>query len=76
VSIPANIAEGHRRPRQAYLNHLSIALGSHAELETLIELAVRLGVTTPEAARPVQELTAEVGRLTHGLARSLNKTEG
>ena len=75
VSIPANIAEGHNRPRQAYLNHLSIALGSQAELETHIELAVRLGLATPEAARPVQELAEQAGRLLHGLVRSLSKTQ-
>ncbi len=76
VSIPSNTAEGHNRPRQAYLNHLSIALGSRAELETQVELAIRLGLTTPEAARPVQELAEQVGRLLHGLVRSLNRSDG
>ena len=38
VSIASNIAEGHsRRTRQAYLNHLSIALGSQSEVETQID---------------------------------------
>jgi four helix bundle protein len=33
VSIPSNIAEGHgRRSTKAYLNHVSIAIGSQAEL--------------------------------------------
>jgi four helix bundle protein len=35
VSVASNIAEGHsRRTLQAYLNHLSIALGSQSDLET------------------------------------------
>jgi four helix bundle protein len=34
VSIPSNIAEGSRRKTPGYVNHLVIALGSHAELDT------------------------------------------
>ena len=43
VSIPTNIAEGFRRnyPKE-YRQFLSIALGSCAELETLIEIACQL----------------------------------
>ena len=76
VSIPSNLAEGHsRRSRQASANHVGIALGSQAELETQIALAVRLDfVSQPEAA-PVLELAAEVGRLLHGLVRSLENAD-
>ena len=34
TSIPFNIAEGWARPTRVYINHLSIALGSEAELKT------------------------------------------
>ena len=48
ISIPANIAEGHsRRTTRAYLNHVSVAIGSQAELETHIELSQRLGYIKP-----------------------------
>jgi len=41
VSVVSNIAEGHsRQSRAAYLNHLSIALGSQADVETQIELSL------------------------------------
>ncbi len=43
VSIPSNIAEGrHRQHSKEFLQHLSIAYGSLAELETHIQIAERL----------------------------------
>ena len=76
VSIPSNLAEGHnRRSRRAFANHVGIALGSQAELETQIELAVRLQLASQDAAAPVQALAAEVGRLLHGLVRSLENSD-
>ncbi len=72
VSIPSNIAEGHnRRSRGAFSNHVGIALGSQAELETQVELAVRLGFVDAVAAEPTRSAAAEVGRLLHGLAAAL-----
>jgi len=45
VSIPSNIAEGHcRRSTRAYLNHVSIALGSHGEFATCMDVAARARV--------------------------------
>jgi four helix bundle protein len=43
ISIPSNVAEGWKRKRRraAYQNHVSIAMGSHAELETQIEICFR-----------------------------------
>jgi four helix bundle protein len=43
ISLPSNIAEGRGRGRTGdFINHLIIALGSEAELQTQLELAVRL----------------------------------
>jgi four helix bundle protein len=71
ISIPANIAEGHRRTRKSYLHHLSIALGSHAELETYLEITQRIGLLTDQALSDVRPVLDSVGRMLYGLIRSL-----
>ena len=44
VSIPSNIAEGHaRQHRKEFVQFLHVSLGSLAEIETQLELAVRFG---------------------------------
>lgn len=74
VSIPSNIAEGHsRRTLQAYLNHLSIALGSQSELETQIELSCRLKLISKQSASEILQLAGQVGRMLHALIRSLER---
>jgi four helix bundle protein len=46
IPIPSNVAEGWKRKRRraAYQNHVSIAMGSHAELETQLEICFRHGL--------------------------------
>jgi four helix bundle protein len=73
ISIPANIAEGHRRTRKSYLHHLSIALGSHAELETYLEITQRIGLLNKQTLSDVRPALDSVGRLLHGLIRSLEQ---
>ena len=75
VSIPSNIAEGFcRRGRASYVNHLSIALGSEAELETQIEIARRLGYLLPADADVMIDDLQEVGRMLNGLITSLERS--
>src|SRR5262245_51453418 len=71
AGIPSHVAEGHQHSTRAYLRYVVIALGSQAECETQLELAVRLGLSSPEATAPARELAARVGQVLHGLARSL-----
>lgn len=73
VSIPSNVAEGHQHRRPGYIHHLVIALGSHAELDTQCELATRRKLIRASDAEALNLLLAEVGRLTHGLLRSLER---
>ncbi len=68
VSIPANIAEGRERQyTREFLQHLSIAYGSLAELETLVEIAERLEYIDSNRSKQILDKTAEVGRMLNGL---------
>ena len=72
VSIPANLAEGHsRRTTKAYLNHVNIALGSQGELDTLLEVASRLGYLARDEKDSLATTSNAVGRLLHGLRKAL-----
>lgn len=71
VSIPSNIAEGNCRPRKAYRNHISIARGSHAEVETLLEVLARRGIVPSNVLVRGTALIAPIGRMLNGLAASL-----
>src|SRR6266704_3485421 len=53
VSIPSNIAEGQTRSHvKEFLQFLSMAQGSLAEVQTQIELAGRLRYLSPEQVEP------------------------
>ena len=74
ISIPANVAEGWRRKaRRAYRNHVGIALGSSAELETQIELAIRLKFVSQQDAIASVEMLNRVGQMLTRLHQSLSK---
>ena len=72
ISIPSNIAEGSgRHGRRELLHHLSISRGSLKELETQIEVAVRLGYIKRDQVAKARELCDDVSRLLYGLRRKL-----
>ena len=74
VSIPANIAEGQaRRHTREFVQHLSIARGSLAELQTLLLLAERLGYLQPEALCGCQEMIPNVRMMLSGLLARLQE---
>jgi four helix bundle protein len=70
VSVPSNIAEGQARQLRASLNHLSIALGSLAELATQLDVSVRLAYVSMEAAAHLSSRVESSRRLVHGLRRA------
>ena len=74
ISIPANIAEGRARQyRKEFVQHLSIAYGSVAELETHVLIAERLGYVNGDVVNGVVDKTSEIGKMLNGLRRSLEK---
>ena len=72
VSAPSNIAEGQGRGDaiRACLNHFGIALGSLAELDTQLEVAIRLAYVTIAESRNLKRLIESSRRLLHGLRRA------
>lgn len=75
ASVPANIAEGYGRENKgSYVQFLRIAQGSIKELETHLLLAVRIKLIGDEPTRPIMSQCDTVGRMLHGLIRSLDKS--
>jgi len=72
VSVPLNIAEGRGRgTRRDYRRFLLQARGSLYEIETIGELAGRLGYLSEPNAAELQRKAVEVIRPLNGLIRSL-----
>ena len=74
VSVPSNIAEGQGRgPGKDFDRFLYIANGSLFESETQILIAQRLSYISTDTADTLLEYCAEVGRLIHGLQKSIRR---
>jgi four helix bundle protein len=74
VSAPSNIAEGAAgRTRQQFSNFLSNAIGSLNEIDTQLELALRLKYVSGTDYDRVYQTLDECLALTYGLRKSVNK---
>lgn len=72
VSVPSNIAEGQaRQGTKEFLQFLSHAEGSLAELETQLFLSVELGFTQPTDVRPSLKEIDELQKMLTALKRKL-----
>lgn len=72
VSVPSNIAEGHSRTStKDYIQFVSIAIGSLAEVETQLLLACDLGFITEAESNNSFSLIHEIQRMLHALRKSL-----
>ncbi|MGO4884637.1 MAG: four helix bundle protein [Bryobacteraceae bacterium] len=72
VSVPSNIAEGHTRSStKEYLNHLSMAQGSLAEVETQLEIAIRLEYVAAEKATALFTAIQQLRKQLYALRNAL-----
>lgn len=76
VSIPSNIAEGHaRRTAREFIQFLSHAEGSLAELDTQLQLSVELGHCTKQSASPAWALLLELEKMLVSLRHQAESQE-
>jgi four helix bundle protein len=72
ISVPSNIAEGQARHTTGeFVQFISIAEGSVAELNTQLLLSVELGFCTSDLIRESMELAQELRRMLIALRRKL-----
>jgi four helix bundle protein len=72
ASVPANIAEGHGSVhRRQYVRYVIIAQGSLRELETHLEITVRVKLLHGAQVAEAMRLAAETGRMLGALYRAL-----
>lgn len=73
VSIPSNIAEGsYRSTKKDYVHFLRTALGSAAEIETQIEIALRIKYISKNIYEELSSILAEVMKMLNGMVRKLS----
>jgi four helix bundle protein len=72
ISVPSKIAEGHTREHlKEYLQHVSVAQASLAELQTQLEIAARLGYMSPEHNSKLLGQAAALSKQLYALRNSL-----
>ena len=77
VSLPTNIAEGAgRKSTKEFINFLSIALGSVAELDTLLLLSKELKYLREETCSILLQKLDIIGKLIYGLMKKLGYKSG
>lgn len=74
VSIDSNITEGHaKESSKEYLRHISMGLGSLAEIDTQLEIAIRLGYLPQDDFTVITNLADKVGRMLRGIQHGMRR---
>ena len=75
VSTPSNIAEGQQRhTTKEFINFLSIAKGSNAEIQTQLIICTRLGYLNDEQVFSAMQLSEEISKMLSRLIEKLSCT--
>jgi four helix bundle protein len=70
VSVPSNLAEGQAVKMSRWsLRHVVTAIGSATELETQLEVAIRLRFVSRERAQPLADSLDRLQKHSYGLRR-------
>jgi four helix bundle protein len=76
VSVAANIAEGYgRQQTRPFIQFLWVSQGSVKELETLVQLAQRVGLMASGSANQAMVRCERIGKMLVGLVRKLDLKE-
>jgi four helix bundle protein len=73
TAIPSNIAEGHELQTGSYRFHVRVALASVAELDTQLELALRLKLLPQGAVDALWADLREIERMLRALGAALRR---
>lgn len=74
VSIASNIAEGAaRRTDKDFIHFLYMALGSASELDTQIEIAIKVGHAGIDEMEDLQGKVGVISKMLYGLIRSVEQ---
>jgi four helix bundle protein len=77
VSVPSNVAEGQAVHATKWsLRHIFTAIGSSCELDTQLELALRLKFITPSVAKDLQSGIDRMQKLLYGIRRERERRLG
>ena len=72
VSVPSNIAEGlTRKSSKDKLHFLNIAQSSLSEIDTQLEISIRLGYFSQQTYESIERELMEIQMLLSGLSRSI-----
>jgi four helix bundle protein len=72
VSIPSNIAEGHiRQSNKVFANHLDIALGSAAEIDTQLEIALDVNYLKSRQHKTMAAALQKIMKMLRGLIKAV-----
>jgi four helix bundle protein len=76
ISIPSNISEGAaRQTKKEFIQFLHMAQGYLSELDTHLEVAIRLGYSKENDFSDLSLLTNDIDKMLTGLIKSLKKED-